>query len=67
MKTIRALNKWRKGYPLSSREQHRVDNLLLNLKIATITIGLTIAALLLVNQSGCLEGHITREELEQMP
>lgn len=67
MKTIRALNKWRKGYPLSSREQYRVDNLFLNLKIAAITIGLTIAVIMLISQSGCLEGSITREELQQMP
>jgi hypothetical protein len=65
MKTIKALRKWTKGYPLSSKERHMLDELVMNLKIAGMTLLIGLVVVLLLAQPGCFEEKISPEHLQQ--
>lgn len=53
MKTIKAVVKWFQQSTLTPREQHRVDDLFTNIKIAIITLLVAGALLWLFSTTGC--------------
>ena len=66
MKTIKAVVKWFQKYPLTPREQSRVENLFDNIKIGAIMLVILVATLWLANLAGCYEGRVTQSDIEEM-
>lgn len=64
MKTIKALRKWYKRYPLSPSEQNRVDDLFSNIKIGFFTMLLVVAFIWLLSQAGCYDRQVSPEDFQ---
>lgn len=64
MKTIKALRKWYKRYPLSPSEQNRVDDLFNNIKIAFYTALIATVVIWLISQAGCYSRPVTPEDFQ---
>jgi len=66
MKTIKAVVKWFQKYPLTPKEQNRVDDVFENIKIGTIILAILVATLWLADLAGCYEGRVTQSDIEEM-
>ena len=62
MKTIKALNRWRRGDYLSNSDKIRIEDLLTNLKIMCITLAVGVVTVWLLSTSGCFEARVTAKD-----